>query len=95
MFGGILPCDDTYPDFRKAGDAAFDGLKLIIEEGQSLGVFKAGEVELLALTAWSGIHGLSMLIISGNIEETLKIPIEPRAITSAVTTLLLDGLKVH
>ncbi len=95
MFSGILPCDDTYPELRASGDTAFDGLKYIIEEGQSLGIFKQGDVEMLALTAWSGIHGLSMLMISGNLSEILKIPVELRSVTDTVTTTLLEGLKAH
>jgi len=94
MFSGILPCDDTYPELRTSADSAFDGLKLMIEEGQASGVFKQGDVELLALTAWSGIHGLSLLMISGNLSEILNIPVELHSITSAVTTTLLEGLKV-
>ena len=95
MFGGILPCDDTYPEFRTSGDSAFDGLKYMIEEGQNQGVFKQGEVELLALAAWSAIHGLSLLLISGNLSEIVTIPVECRSITTAVTTTLLEGLKAH
>lgn len=95
MFGGILPCDDTYPDLRQSGDAAFDAVKTIIEEGQTLGVFKQGDIELLALTAWSGIHGLSLLLISGNLAEILGMPVNLEVLTSAVTTTLLEGLQAH
>lgn len=93
MFSGILPCDDTYPELRTSGDTAFNGLKTIIEEGQVSGVFKQGDVELLALTAWSGIHGLSLLLIGGNLPEILSIPADIRPLTSAVTSTMLDGLK--
>lgn len=95
MFGGILPCDDTYPELRASGDSAFEGLLSIIIEGQALGVFKPGDIKMMALTAWSGIHGLSMLIIGGNLEEILKIPVEPCAITNAVINGMLEGLKAH
>ena len=93
MFGGILPCDDTYPELRRSGETAFDAVKTIIEEGQALGVFKKGDVELMALTAWSGIHGLSLLLISGSIDETVSVPVDTRSLTTAVTTMLLEGLK--
>ena len=93
MFGGILPCDDTYPELRESGDMAFTALKTIIEDGQSLGVFRKGDVELMALTAWSGIHGLSLLLISGSIDNTVAAPVEAQSLTTAVTTMLLDGLK--
>ena len=95
MFSGILPCDDTYPDLRVSGDAAFEGLKLMIEEGQNLGGFKQGDIDLLALTVWSGIHGLSMLLVSGNLSDILGITVELRPITSAVTSTMLEGLKAH
>lgn len=93
MFGGILPCDDTYPELRESGDSAFTALKTIIEEGQELGMFKNGDVELMALTAWSSIHGLSLLLISGSIDNTVATPVAAHALTTAVTTMMLEGLN--
>lgn len=95
MFSGILPCDDTYPTLRVSGDAAFGGLKLMIEQGQNLGVFKQGDIDMQALAAWSGIHGLTMLLVSGNLSDILGISIELRPLTLAVTSTLLEGLKAH
>lgn len=93
MFSGILPCDDTYPELKASGDAAFDGLKMIIEEGQASGVFRKGDIETLALAAWSGMHGLALLLIGGNLPDILSISVDVRQITDAVTTTLLEGLK--
>lgn len=93
MFSGILPCDDTYPELRASGDAAFGGLKMIIEEGQATGAFKKGDVETLALAAWSAIHGLALLVISGNLPEILSKSVDTREITDAVTATMLEGLK--
>ncbi len=93
MHAGIIPCDNTYPELKASGDAAFNGLKTIIEEGQAQGVFREGDIEMLALTAWSGIHGLSMLAIGGNLPDILSTPVDNRAITDAVTANMLTGLK--
>jgi len=93
MFSGILPCDDTYPELRISGDTAFDGLKAIIMEGQASGVFKQGDVEIMALTAWSGIHGLTLLLISGNLQDILSIPADTLTLTTAVTSTMLEGIK--
>jgi AcrR family transcriptional regulator len=93
MFSGILPCDDTYPELKSLGDAAFSGLKTIIEEGQASGVFKSGDVETLALATWSAIHGLALLLIGGNLPEILSISVDVRQITDAVTSTMLEGLK--
>jgi len=93
MFGGILPCDDTYPELRASGDLAFEGLKIIIREGQARGVFRQGDVEMLALSAWSGIHGLTLLLIGGNLPDILSINVDIRPITTAITTTMLEGLR--
>lgn len=93
MHAGIIPCDNTYPELKASGDAAFNGLKTIIEEGQAQGLFREGDIEMLALTAWSGIHGLSMLAIGGNLPDILSTPVDNRAITDAVTANMLSGLK--
>ena len=92
MFGGILPCDDTYPELRASGDSAFAGLKTIIEQGQANGVFKQGDIETLALTAWSSIHGLALLLIGGNLPQILAITVDSQKLTDALTTNLLEGL---
>lgn len=93
MFGGTLPIDDTYPDLKESADMAFDGLSAIIEAGQNSNVFRQGKVEELALAAWSGIHGLTLLLISGNLPEILSIPSDIRPLTNIVTTSMLEGLK--
>lgn len=95
MFGNILPCDDSYPDFQNAGEFAFTGLKEIIKAGQSKCVFKAGDVELLALTAWSTIHGLALLFVSGHVEETISTPVDVQALTTRVSAILLEGVKAN
>lgn len=95
MFGGILPCDFTYPEFRAAGDMAFDGLKLIIQQGQLAGMFKQGDVELQALSVWSGIHGLSLLLIGGNLPEILSAETDTDILVAAVTETMMDGLKAY
>jgi AcrR family transcriptional regulator len=92
MFGGILPCDDTYPEVRESGDMAFNTLKEIIAGGQARGVFKKGDVELLALTVWSGIHGLSLLFVSGSLDNAISTTVEVHPLTRAVTTMMLEGL---
>ncbi len=93
MFGNVLPCDDTYPNLRESGDIAFDSLKRIIEEGQNQGAFKAEDGELMALTAWAGIHGLSMLFAGEHVEAVVSLPAEIHNLTTAVMTTMLEGLK--
>jgi len=93
MFGNILPCHGTYPELQSAGEFAFNGLKIIIEAGQSKGVFKSGDVELLALAAWSTIHGLSILFISGEVEETISLSMNIKELAFSITEIMLNGIK--
>ena len=92
MFGGHFPCADTYPELRASGDAAFMGVKHIIEQGQLKRQFKKGDIETLALAAWSGIHGLTLLIISGSLPDILKINSSERELTAAITSTMLSGI---
>lgn len=93
MFSDILPCDDTYPELRTAGENAFTGLKTIIAQGQSKGVFKAGDIEMLSLSVWSGIHGLTLLLIGGNLPDILTMEFDNRELTQSVTRNLIEGLR--
>jgi hypothetical protein len=71
---------------------AFTTLKEIIVEGQARSVFKSGDVELMALTVWSGIHGLSLLFISGSLDNAISAPVDMHPLTTAVTAMMLEGL---
>ncbi|MCF6225352.1 MAG: WHG domain-containing protein, partial [Xanthomonadales bacterium] len=93
MFGDILPCDDTYPDLTESGNLAFDRLKSLVEDGQSMGDFKRGDVELMALTFWSCIHGLSLLVAGGHVEATVSSATDNRILIDTVISLMLAGMK--
>ena len=95
MFGNILPCHDGYPELQSSGETAFNRLKIIIEAGQSKGVFKSEDVQLMALTAWSTIHGLSLLFISGHVEDTLSLSVNIEGLTASVSEILLSGVKAN
>ncbi len=56
-------------------------------------MFKQGDVELLALSAWSGIHGLTLLLIGGNLQDILSMTVDTGSLVTAVTTTMLEGLK--
>ena len=94
MFGGVLPRDDRYPEFKVSSERAFDSLKKIIKSGQSNNVFKNDDPQILALAAWSGIHGLTMLLISGSIQEKIIMDVDLKPLISAITSTILTGLRI-
>jgi AcrR family transcriptional regulator len=67
MFGGMVAveCSDEY---AKASDAVMNMLVAVIEEGTKVGAFRDRDPRELAMVAWTSMHGLSMLLLSGSIE---------------------------
>jgi AcrR family transcriptional regulator len=75
MFGGMLDPDCFPQDFVEIATNAFAGLVVILEGGQKAGVFVPGDPELLALSAWSLVHGFSMLFTGKQLRvETFDDP---------------------
>jgi AcrR family transcriptional regulator len=55
---------EKYPEYAAAGQEAFDTLLTFIVACQEDGALPREEPELLALTAWSLVHGIAKLAIS-------------------------------
>ena len=90
MFSGLLNDRSVYPDLHRAAEAAFDVLQGLLEKtqpGSSGGVPRSA-----ALTTWSTVHGLAMLLIDGLLEaETKSLGVEE--IARGVTGVLGRGLR--
>ena len=56
---------DEYPDYAPSGRKAFQVLLDRIEGAQGSGQLPAGDPHPLAFTAWSMVHGIAKLAISG------------------------------
>lgn len=95
MFGGIL--DPTcYPeDFVNIAKSAFGGLVSILEGGQKAGLFLPGDSQLLAITAWSLVHGFAMLYTGKQLKT--EGPNDPQMIAIRETVLanLVNGLRIR
>lgn len=63
MFSGLTLDRNDYPSLYAASKQAFGGLIGVIAEGQQRGVFVKGDPTLIALTVWSLVHGMAILII--------------------------------
>ena len=63
-----LPCRfDLYPQTQVAGARAFGTLLRFVEACQAAGVLPPGDAKPLALLAWSMVHGVAKLAISGRL----------------------------
>jgi hypothetical protein len=66
---------DSYPETRAAGERAFGTLVGYIEDCQREGVLPGGDCKPLALLAWSMVHGVAKLALSGRLpfSETAQV----------------------
>jgi AcrR family transcriptional regulator len=60
-------CSAKYPEYDGAGKAAFDTLLGFVETAQADGGLPAGDPHPLALLAWSVVHGIAKLAVSGHL----------------------------
>ncbi|WP_052813229.1 TetR/AcrR family transcriptional regulator [Desulfonatronum thioautotrophicum] len=91
MFGG-LPVSEMDADLQLVCDRAFAGLVKIIEEGQQAGIYEEENTLILAVSAWSTVHGLASLICTGSISEATKTEQGIDQLTHSVCATLLRGM---
>jgi AcrR family transcriptional regulator len=89
MFGNELLEKPAFPELSKSAEATYDLLLKTVEECQAEGSIPPEvSTEEYALTAWSLVHGLSSLLISGQIEAKTSKRISAREIAERITSLL-------
>lgn len=92
MFGGQIENPQAYPDLRDAGARAFNALVDILRAGQDAGVIVAGEPRLLALVAWSQVHGLSLLLIGHQVPRDVSTALDEEHLARMGSRLFYQGL---
>lgn len=69
MFGPEIRDKSTHPSLEAAARRAFDLLVESIAEGQRAGHVRRGDPQELAVSAWALVHGLSALLIDGQLRS--------------------------
>lgn len=93
MFGGQVADWTAYPSLADASRALADSLAGVVQAGQASGDLRDGEVGDLALTAWSTVHGLALLLIGK------RIPVDKvdhhfvQHASQRCVELLVEGLR--
>ena len=67
MFGQALIGQPLPPELSQAISDAFNSLRKAIERGQQTGVVRAGDPVALTSVGWSMAHGISQLLIDGQL----------------------------
>jgi AcrR family transcriptional regulator len=91
MFSHELADRSRYPGLQEAAQEAFARLRDTLVLCQQGGVVRAGDPDLLALVAWSTVHGFSMLVLE---EQLSWAPSEHErdALVEPIIATLLQGI---
>ena len=94
MFGDLITHHENYPALFESSKKAYEVLVSVVREGQQTGRIGAQNERLVTLAAWAQVHGLAMLIASGQIRPEGAERIEHKSLAASVIALLRDGLSV-
>jgi AcrR family transcriptional regulator len=95
MFGEKVWPDKNDPVKKALVAASQESLGLLrglIDEGVRSGHLRAGDPDQIALAAWSMVHGLSLLIIDGQLTGLCDTPAAVRSVTDNLGRLLQRGI---
>jgi AcrR family transcriptional regulator len=76
---------------RAAGDEAFGVLRGLVESGMREGRLRPGDVDQVSLASWSLVHGLSLLIIDGQLGGLVDTDAAVRRLTDGLAAILERG----
>jgi AcrR family transcriptional regulator len=91
MYGREALTRQELPELREAANALFEQLVALFEAHQRSGGIKRQDPRAQAYIAWSAVHGLSSLVIDGQIQPAIDLD----ALVRQTTGTLLDGLRVR
>jgi AcrR family transcriptional regulator len=80
-----------YPALQEAVDEAFSFLIDMVEYCQHAGLARPGHPMPLALSAWSAVHGLSMLLIDNCISNEVLQGIDDQSLLLTTLEIVLHG----
>lgn len=95
MFGEFSISNSGYEPLKAASDQSFEVLVKIMMDGQQQGEFQPGNARLMALCAWTQVHGLAMLLLSGRLGGRQQGQEAIFSLSAAMTQILVAGLLVR
>ncbi len=93
MFGSEIADKTAHPTLHEAAERAFNLLLGAVVEAQRAGYVRSGNPWDLAVSAWAMVHGLSSLLIDGQLRERVRGVREAETLALRVTKLLEMGLR--
>jgi AcrR family transcriptional regulator len=95
MFGGVVDHKQIQGELGQGARTAFEGLVEIIARNQQAGVVVDGDTIELAVSAWSIVHGVGMLVAGGQLGPLYRAEDERSEAVRRVVDRALRGLLVR
>lgn len=90
MFSEFPFDEERYATLAQVSAQSFEVIVQIIEGGQAVGEFRAGEARQMALCAWTQVHGLALLILAQRLDVQSEAAIAD--LTTCLGQMLLQGV---
>lgn len=94
MYGNQIQDHSKYTDLIQSEKLTFQTLVKIIKECQNSKLIRILNAEKAALSAWTMVHGIAMLIIGKQLLFYSNQKIKTKKITKELMQFLYDGLKL-
>jgi hypothetical protein len=91
MYAPYATVEEGAPDLSRARAESHGEMMLLIRAAQHTGVLRSGDPMQLALALWSVMHGLSVLLVEGQLGRFDR-PVEAAKLAKLVAGLLFEGL---
>lgn len=92
MFHPLVAKKSTLPDLEHWSSETFQVLLGGVQAAQAAGQVRSGDPRELALTCWSAVHGLAVLLVDDQVQAK-DFPTDPTALAEVVAAGLFLGLK--
>jgi AcrR family transcriptional regulator len=91
MYAPYAMVHEEAPELLRARTEGHAELMACIVAGQQAGTIRDGDPMLLALGLWSGMHGLAVLLVEGQLGRYDR-PVVVETLAASVTRFLFEGL---
>jgi hypothetical protein len=93
MFGREIANRKLHPGLCDAADRTFEAMTNEIQRAQNAGLLRSDRsAQQIAAGAWSVLHGLSDLLLSGRIGEEGQ---DPMALTRTIGRMVFQGVAAR
>lgn len=78
-FSSAIDKEQDYPAFVELSQQSFAVVVQMVAACQAAGILKPGPPDLLAVSVWGLVHGVTALLLEGQISHTIRDRFSPRA----------------